>query len=105
MTPNERIANEIMGWKEVGMGYFQYSNSPLDAKFPSFDLNLNECHLMEEKIKEKGWDGKYFHALTLVIAPSLNSGRGTEIFKLVHASAKERTEAAMRMLDEMKEIK
>jgi len=97
-TPNERIEIEIMGLKEVGRSKFSKSfenphgGSNIYAR--DFEHRLEWCHLMEEKIKEKGWDTGYWVALSEIVSGSK--------FDLIHASAAQRTEAAIRMLDEMR---
>lgn len=109
MTPNERIAKELTGWEpEIintncpdemrGCLVRHYKNS----EPPRFDESLDACHLMEEKIKEKGWEENYIKALESVLnLPDTVMLTSEDYFKLRHASPLQLTTAAIRMLDEM----
>ena len=86
MTNNERIAKEVMGQK-----FETYANY-------SGDLNL--CHLMEDKIKEKGWENGYIDELEYVTGASVDMGIYDDRWRVIHAPPAQRVEAAIRMLDE-----
>lgn len=89
MTVNERIAKEIMGW---------------DFSSILFDQDLNGCYLMEEIIKKKGLASNYFHSLSQLISGPNTDGSipsSMDAFDWIHATAAQRTQACIQMLDEL----
>lgn len=120
MTNNERIEIEIMGTKVAHKGYlkkqfntytFENTEGGPDRFAWDFEHRLEWCHIMEEKIKEKGWEEEYAEKLEDLLREkgfkmSLKENvRGSvlrQFFSFAHASPEDRVSAAIRMLDEMR---
>lgn len=128
MTDNERIAVGIMGFEiqewitpngertaiikdkrgswigihsdtekdENGLDKIIYKYPERGCFIPKYDSSLEACFEMEERIKENGWSKNYYVHLLAVVDHS------TGEFQMTHATAAQRTAAAIAMLDEVK---
>lgn len=102
MTKDDRIAVEIMGLQCECVGDY-WGNCKIHGTYPvnSFSTNLNACFAMEEKINEKGLAREYWSALSKIVSGD-TIVIGKDAFKLIHASALQRSQAAVNMLKGMK---
>jgi hypothetical protein len=108
MTPAEIIAVRLLGWEPISVediGYPHskayrsiddrfYRNENIDEIFPAFDDEVDKWYFirrMEDALAERGLIWQYFNALNALCSESP---------RCLRATAEQRVQAAMRVLEE-----